>query len=117
MATPGEAETKTAASCNAKMDACNWLVDDGSNHAYCAACRYNGTVPDLSDLARLIGWRELEIAKHRVFYALSRWRLPLKRGPNIPSTVRSSIFSPMTRRAADGSRRSPGAPFPFAFAA
>jgi hypothetical protein len=29
----------------------------------------NGTVPDLSDPARLNGWRELEIANHRLFYS------------------------------------------------
>jgi hypothetical protein len=63
---------------NIKMDACNWLVDDGSNDAYCAACCHNGTVPDLSDPARLSGWRELEVAKHRLFYSLLRWKLPLK---------------------------------------
>jgi hypothetical protein len=64
--------------CNAKMDVCNWLVDDGSNDAYCAACRHNGIVPDLSDSVRLTGWRELEVAKHRLFYSLLRWKLPLK---------------------------------------
>jgi hypothetical protein len=63
---------------NAKRDACNWLVDDGTNDAYCAACRHNGTVPDLSDPPRLGGWRELEIAKHRLFYSLLRWKLPLR---------------------------------------
>ena len=63
---------------NVKMDVCNWLVDDSSNNAYCTACRHNGTVPDLSDPTRLIGWRELEIAKHRLFYSLLRWHLPLR---------------------------------------
>lgn len=63
---------------NAERDACNWLVADGSNDAYCLACRHNGTVPDLSDAVRLSGWRELEVAKHRLFYSLLRWKLPLK---------------------------------------
>jgi hypothetical protein len=63
---------------NVKMDVCNWLVDDSSNNAYGTACRPNGTVPDLSDPTRLIGWRELEIAKHRLFYSLLRWHLPLR---------------------------------------
>ena len=63
---------------NAKWDACNWLVNDDSNDASCIACRHNGTVPDLSDPARLAGWRELEVAKHRLLYSLLRWKLPLK---------------------------------------
>ena len=37
---------------NARTDACNWLVPPGSQDAFCAACRHNGTVPDLSDPAR-----------------------------------------------------------------
>ena len=70
MAAFGEAEQGRWLCTNAKMDACNWLVDDGSGDAYCAVCRHNGTVPDLSDPARLNGWRKLEIAKHRLFYSL-----------------------------------------------
>lgn len=62
---------------NAAYDACNWLTDPGSEQAYCRACRHNGTVPNLSDPAQLAGWRELEVAKHRLFYSLIRWRLPL----------------------------------------
>jgi hypothetical protein len=63
---------------NAELDACNWLTEPGSSERYCRACRHNGTVPDLSDPARLGAWRELEVAKHRLFYALIRWRLPVK---------------------------------------
>ncbi len=62
---------------NAAHDSCNWLTDPGSRERYCRACRHNGTVPDLSDPARLVAWRELEIAKHRLFYSLIRWKLPL----------------------------------------
>ena len=63
---------------NAEFDACNWLTDADTDDDYCRACRHNGTVPDLSDPARLAGWRELEVAKHRLFYSLLRWRLPLE---------------------------------------
>jgi hypothetical protein len=63
---------------NAAFDACNWLVEPGSTDSYCRACRHNGTVPDLSDQARLAGWRELEVAKHRLFYSLIRLQLPLR---------------------------------------
>lgn len=62
---------------NAEHDSCNWLTDPGSAERFCRACRHNGTVPDLSDPARLAAWRELEVAKHRLFYSLIRWKLPL----------------------------------------
>ena len=63
---------------NAGLDACNWLLEPGETSGYCRACRHNGTVPDLSDPARFNGWRELEWAKHRLFYSLIRWELPVK---------------------------------------
>ncbi len=63
---------------NAEYDACNWLTDVGGTTGYCRACRHNGTVPNLSDPAQLAGWRELEVAKHRLFYSLIRWKLPLQ---------------------------------------
>jgi hypothetical protein len=62
---------------NASYDACNWLVEPDSGESYCRACRHNGIVPDLSDLSNLARWRELEIAKHRLFYSLIRLRLPV----------------------------------------
>lgn len=63
---------------NAEYDSCNWLTDPGEGNGYCRACRHNGIVPDLSDPAQLAGWRELEVAKHRLFYSLIRWKLPLQ---------------------------------------
>jgi hypothetical protein len=62
---------------NAEHDACNWLTDPGTAERYCRACRHNGTVPDLSDPKNLAAWRDLELAKHRLFYSLIRWKLPL----------------------------------------
>jgi hypothetical protein len=63
---------------NAEYDSCNWLTDVGDTTGYCRACRHNGIVPDLSDPAQLAGWCELEVAKHRLFYSLIRWKLPLQ---------------------------------------
>jgi hypothetical protein len=62
---------------NAAHDACNWLVPAPSEATYCAACRHNHIVPDLSDPDNLGRWRALEVAKHRLFYSLMRLRLPL----------------------------------------
>ena len=73
-----EANGERSLCANAGFGACNWLVDVGTTDAYCRACRHNGTVPNLSDAAQLDRWRELEIAKHRLFYSLLRWKLPVK---------------------------------------
>ena len=63
---------------NAEHDACNWLLEIGETAGFCRACRHNGTIPNLSDPVQLAGWRELEVAKHRLFYSLIRWKLPVK---------------------------------------
>jgi len=62
---------------NAVHDACNWLVPPGTNDAFCVACRHNGIVPDLSVGSNLAAWQQIELAKHRLFYTLLRWGLPL----------------------------------------
>jgi hypothetical protein len=63
---------------NAAQDGCNWLVPPGTNDAFCLACRHNGIIPDLTDPQRLNDWRLIELAKHRLFYTLLRWKLPLE---------------------------------------
>ncbi|MBX9932876.1 MAG: putative zinc-binding peptidase [Methylobacterium sp.] len=63
---------------NAAYDACNWLVPPGSSEEFCLACRHNGTIPNVSDPSQLQGWRQIENAKHRLFYTLLRWNLPLR---------------------------------------
>jgi hypothetical protein len=62
---------------NAENDGCNWLVRPGTNDALCVACRHNGIIPDLTDQSRLSAWQQIELAKHRLFYSLLRWNLPL----------------------------------------
>ena len=62
---------------NAKLGACNWLLPDDSTDRYCAACRHNRTVPDLSDQGNVLAWRKMEVAKHRLIYSLMRLGLPL----------------------------------------
>jgi len=44
---------------------------------YCAACRHNQMIPDLSIPENGRRWRALEGAKHRLFYTLFQLRLPL----------------------------------------
>jgi hypothetical protein len=62
---------------NAQYEACNWLVDADHPEQFCAACRHNRMIPDLSVAENLRHWRKIEIAKHRLFYTLLKLRLPL----------------------------------------
>jgi hypothetical protein len=62
---------------NAQHDVCNWLVAAEQPDAFCTACRYNRTIPDLSRPENLAHWRKIEFAKHRLLYTLLRLRLPL----------------------------------------
>jgi hypothetical protein len=62
---------------NAQHDVCNWLVPADSPDQFCAACRHNRTIPDLSVPENAFNWRKLEVAKHRLFYTLLKLRLPL----------------------------------------
>jgi hypothetical protein len=63
---------------NAEYDVCNWLIPAASSDSYCAACRHNQMIPDLSLAENLIRWRALEAAKHRLFYTLFQLRLPVE---------------------------------------
>ena len=63
---------------NAPYDVCNWLVPAAASDIYCAACRHNRVIPDLSLPENLPRWRALELAKHRLFYTLFQLRLPVE---------------------------------------
>lgn len=71
---------------NYQYDACNWLLsaDDPAN--LCRACVLNNTIPDLSNPSFLARWQRLEIAKHRLVYALLRLKLPLESKTTAPDT-------------------------------
>jgi len=62
---------------NAAYEACNWLIPDDAPESYCTACRHNRVVPDLNITWNLTRWRQIEAAKHRLFYSLLRLNLPL----------------------------------------
>jgi hypothetical protein len=63
---------------NAEHGVCNWLIPTGVPDRFCAACRHNRTIPDLSQPENLAHWRLVEVAKHRLFYTLIKLTLPLK---------------------------------------
>ena len=62
---------------NAASDACNWVVEADAGDVFCAACRHNHLIPDLSSGENLKRWRLMEQAKHRLFYTLIQFKLPL----------------------------------------
>jgi hypothetical protein len=63
---------------NAAYDVCNWLIPAERTDAYCAACRHNRMIPDLSLADNRRKWHALEGAKHRLFYTLFQLRLPVE---------------------------------------
>ena len=63
---------------NAAEGACNWLIPANSDASLCQACELNRTIPDLSVPGNRERWRRIELAKHKVIYAILRWGLPLR---------------------------------------
>ncbi len=63
---------------NAGPDACNWLIDADQENPFCLACQHNGIIPDINQGDNLQYWRDMEIAKHRLFYTLMAFGLPLQ---------------------------------------
>ncbi|WP_193334732.1 zinc-binding metallopeptidase family protein [Devosia beringensis] len=64
---------------NARHGACNWLIRAvPGGDTFCAACRHNDTIPDISDPLNLAHWQVIERAKKRLFYSLLRLDLPLQ---------------------------------------
>jgi hypothetical protein len=90
LAVPGERFRLCA---NARHNVCNWLVAADSGETFCTACRYNRTIPDLTNPENLEHWRKIESAKHRLFYTLVRLRLPLTMRPEDPNGLAFDFLS------------------------
>lgn len=78
---------------NAAHSVCNWLVPTESPDQYCAACRHNRTIPDLTQPENLAHWRMMEFAKHRLFYTLLRLNLPLRTRTEDPEGLAFDFLS------------------------
>jgi hypothetical protein len=78
---------------NAGYDACNWLIPEDGPDAFCAACRHNRVIPDLTQPLNVERWRRLETAKHRLFYTLLKLRLPLETRPANPGGLAFDLLS------------------------
>jgi hypothetical protein len=81
------ADNKTWRYCeNWNLAACNWLVPADSDTPYCPSCSLNRTIPDISNPAHAEQWREIEVAKRRMVYALDRFGLPIpSRADGVPN--------------------------------
>ena len=63
---------------NKQYHVCNWLLLETDQHEFCLACSLNRVIPNLSDPKYRQRWHKIELAKHRLVYALLRWKLPLE---------------------------------------
>jgi hypothetical protein len=88
---------------NAHYEACNWLVHVDHPEPFCAACRHNRTIPDLSQRENLTHWRKIESAKQRLFYTILKLRLPVSTRAEDPDGL---AFDFLSDRA--GSATGPG---------
>ncbi len=65
----------------AKETVCNWMVPTQSgaqeNDPFCASCRLNQTIPDLSRNQNHALWLRMEVAKRRLIYTLLNFNLPV----------------------------------------
>ncbi|CDF77726.1 conserved hypothetical protein (DUF2248) [Formosa agariphila KMM 3901] len=62
---------------NKSLHACNWLMPIDDENGFCTSCELNRTIPDLSVPEYNERWQVMEIAKHRLIYALQRLDLPV----------------------------------------
>jgi hypothetical protein len=56
---------------------CNWLVPEQEAQRYCASCRLNHIIPNLSEKGNLRLWHRIEMAKRRLLYTLRELHLPI----------------------------------------
>lgn len=75
---------------NEQYGVCNWLIPVHYSNTYCIACQLNRAIPSLSDPANQEKWKKLEVAKHRLIYALLKLNLPVQ--PKIGNSVQGLQF-------------------------
>jgi len=87
---------------NLAFDGCNWLIPADSGQTFCAACRHNRTIPDLSDQHNLILWQRIEVAKRRLFYSLLRLKLSLRNKTEDPTGLVFVFLAPTNKPVLTG---------------
>ncbi len=81
---------------NAIYEVCNWLVPAEQPGQFCVACRHNRMIPDLSVPQNVAHWRKIEVAKHRLFYTLLKFRLPLATKEEEPDALAFDFIADQT---------------------
>ena len=84
---------------NFQHGVCNWLVSTDQPEIFCAACRHNRTIPDLSLHDNAAHWQKVEFAKHRLFYTLLKLRLPLATKAEDPAGLAFDFIADQTTPA------------------
>ncbi len=78
---------------NAEILGCNWMVPADDPDGYCPSCALNSTIPDLDVPGNVEGWRDIEVAKRRLVYALLRLNLPLTSAVNAEGNLRFDFLA------------------------
>jgi hypothetical protein len=81
---------------NVQHQACNWMVQSDEPSELCVACRHNRMIPDLSVPGNLLHWRKIEVAKHRLFYTLLKFHLPLATKAEEPDALAFDFIADQT---------------------
>jgi len=71
---------------------CNWMVPQNENDAFCASCRLNQIIPDLSNEQNRELWARIENAKRRLLYSLIQLNLPVRSKKDAPQQGLSFRF-------------------------
>lgn len=62
----------------AEESVCNWMIPESeSREVFCASCRLNEMIPDLSEQPNRDLWARIENAKRRLVYSLLSMKLPV----------------------------------------
>lgn len=71
---------------------CNWMVPSHDPSNYCAACRLNEVIPNLSQPKHKRYWYKLERAKRHMLYSLNQLGLPIISKSEDPSRGVAFLF-------------------------
>ncbi len=80
----------------AKESVCNWMIPVGvqgqKDELFCASCRLNQTIPDLSRPQNHALWALMETSKRRLIYSLINLRLPIDNKTDDPENGLAFAF-------------------------
>jgi len=78
-ATTAEAKGRLYKKCQnyTQYSACNWMIPAENAEPFCASCRLDMVIPDLSIPEHVTLWAAIETAKRRLIYSALRLKLPL----------------------------------------